>query len=149
MRAAGSKAAFFEVDYTYTLRFAELGLQAGAQQMHLLTAMGANAHSLVFYNRVKGQVETAVAKLGYPTLCIYQPSLLLGPRQESRPAEKLAQALLGPVRSIFGGPLAAYKPIEAVEVARAIAVHLLAPAPGVHRFPNDALLAAASSYHPV
>lgn len=87
MRQAGSKEAFFKVDFTYTVRFAELCQQQGVQKFLLVTALGADPTSAVFYNRVKGETEEKVAQYSFDELHIFRPSLLLGPRQESRLGE--------------------------------------------------------------
>ncbi|HEX5515133.1 MAG TPA: NAD(P)H-binding protein [Gammaproteobacteria bacterium] len=110
IKKAGSRERFREFDYSYPLQIARLGLQQGAQHFLLVSALGADAHSRIFYNRVKGELEEALLTLPYRSITIVRPSLLLGPRQELRPAEAIGQRLgfLLPER---------YKPIEATAVA--------------------------------
>lgn len=87
IKKAGSRERFREFDYGYPLQIARLGLQQGAQHFLLVSALGADARSRIFYNRVKGELEEAMVMLPYRSITIARPSLLLGPRQELRPAE--------------------------------------------------------------
>jgi len=117
---AGSREAFRRVDHDYPMAVAEALVEHGLEQIHLVTALGSNARSTFFYNRVKGEVERDMCSLGVAVTHCYRPSLLLGERSESRPAEALGQRLLGPVRHLRVGPLARWAPIEASAVARAM-----------------------------
>jgi uncharacterized protein YbjT (DUF2867 family) len=119
--AAGSQAAFRKVDYDYPLKIAEMGLAAGASQLLLVSAMGADPNARVFYSRVKGELEDAAAKLGFRTVIALRPSLLAGERSEVRAGERTALALLAPLRFLVP---AAYRPIDASAVASAM--HALA-----------------------
>jgi uncharacterized protein YbjT (DUF2867 family) len=116
-RQAGSKARFRRVDYEYVLAFARAAQRAGVKHFVVVTALGANPRSLMFYNRVKGELEQSLNALGFETLSIVRPSLLLGERNERRVAERL----FAPVARILPSR---YRAIEARTVARAI-VHLL------------------------
>lgn len=120
LRAAGSREAFRRVDLEYPRRLAEAAARSGAEHFLLVTAMGADPRSRVFYNRVKGEAEEAVRALPFAGVAILRPSLLLGERRESRPAEALAQRVLGPLRPLLAGPLRKYRPIHAGTVARAM-----------------------------
>ncbi len=121
IKAAGSQAAFRAVDFDANLAVARAALAAGARRAGLVSAMGADAKSRIFYNRVKGETEEALAQLPFDGLVIARPSLLVGDRealgQPVRPAEKVATAV-----SKFLGPLipAKYRPIAAADVARAL-----------------------------
>jgi uncharacterized protein YbjT (DUF2867 family) len=121
IKAAGSQAAFRAVDFDANLAVARAALSAGARRAGLVSAMGADAKSRIFYNRVKGEVEEALAQLPFDGLVIARPSLLAGDRealgQPARPAERVALAV-----SRFLGPLvpANYRPVAASAVARAL-----------------------------
>jgi uncharacterized protein YbjT (DUF2867 family) len=121
IKAAGSHAAFRSVDFDANLAAARAALAAGARRAGLVSAMGADAKSRIFYNRVKGEVEDALTQLPFEGLVIARPSLLAGDRaalgQPVRTAETVATAV-----SRFLGPLvpANYRPIAAAEVARAL-----------------------------
>lgn len=121
IKAAGSQDAFRAVDFDANLSGARAALAAGARRCGLVSAMGADAKSRVFYNRVKGETEEALARLQFEGLVIARPSLLLGDRgaldQPARTAERIATAasrLLGPLIP------ANYRPVAATVVARAL-----------------------------
>lgn len=121
IRNAGSQAAFLAVDFDANLAVARAARDAGAARIGVVSAMGADASSRIFYNRVKGQLEEALKLLDFDALVIARPSLLTGNRQAlgqpPRAGEKLAMiggALLGPLVP------ANYRPIAAASVARAI-----------------------------
>lgn len=120
MHKAGSKEAFYRVDYTYTLRLAEIARQNGAKQFLIVTALGAKRGSIFFYNRVKGELERALGGLGFASLVILRPSLLLGARKEKRKGEDIAKKAYKFLDTIFTGPLRKYAGIEAHIVARAM-----------------------------
>ena len=121
IKAAGSQPAFRAVDFDANLSAARAALAAGAKRAGLVSAMGADAKSRVFYNRVKGELEEALALLPFEGLVIARPSLLLGDRealgQPARSAERVATAV-----SRLLGPLipANYRPVAATNVARAL-----------------------------
>lgn len=87
MADAGSEAAFRRVDHDYPLQVGKLARQHGADAYVLNSAMGADATSHIFYNRVKGELETALAALDYPSLTLVRPGLIDGDRKQSRPGE--------------------------------------------------------------
>ncbi len=120
IRKAGSQEAFRKVDYAYPLELARVAVRHRASQFLLVTALGADPGSRIFYNRVKGEVEEAVKRLQFDGIHIFRPSLLVGKRAESRPAERLTVALAPLVSWAFVGPLRAYRPIKAERVARAM-----------------------------
>ena len=129
IRQAGSQEAFRLVDYGYPLALARLGIEQGVKHFLLVSALGADPHSRVFYNRVKGEVEQAIAGLSLPSLTIFQPSLLLGQRAQFRLGEELAKRLA----FLIPGK---YKPIQARDVAAAMVAGLKAPAPGITIIPS-------------
>lgn len=118
IKKAGGQQAFRAVDHDAVLAFASAAKKAGVQRFLVVTALGADARSRVFYNRVKGEAEQALQSLGFESLVILRPSLLLGERAESRPGERaaiVASRVLGPLLRPFGS-----RPIEARTVARAM-----------------------------
>ncbi|WNG49780.1 oxidoreductase [Archangium minus] len=137
IKKAGSQEAFRAVDHDAVLAFAKAAKRAGAQRFLVVTALGSNPRSRVFYNRVKGEVEEALKTVGFESLVILQPSLLLGERAERRPGEHaaiIASRVLAPLLR----PLAS-RPIEARTVARAMrALAHSAPA-GVRVVPSGEL----------
>ncbi len=120
MKKAGSKEAFYKVDYTYPLSIAKNALAHGASQFLIVTSMGAKEDSWVYYNKVKGEIEQAVRALSFKAAHIFRPSLLLGDREEERLGEDLAKPLMRKAAGLLVGPLQKYKPIEAQQVAHAM-----------------------------
>jgi uncharacterized protein YbjT (DUF2867 family) len=117
MKKAGSKEAFYKVDYRYPVEFGKLSLANGAKQFLLISALGANPTSSVFYNRVKGEVEQAIEHMGFTGCHIFRPSLLLGQREEKRILEDLGQKAFTWLSAVMVGPLRKYRAIEAKAVA--------------------------------
>jgi uncharacterized protein YbjT (DUF2867 family) len=93
IKKAGSQASFRRVDHDYPVAAGRLGLEQGAQHFLLVSALGANARSRIFYNRVKGDVEQAIRALPYRSVTIVRPSLLLGEREETRVGETIGKVL--------------------------------------------------------
>ena len=119
-REAGSKEAFVHADYTLVIDTALVGKKLGAQHMLVVSAMGANAHSPFFYNRVKGEMEEALIAQQWPRLTIARPSMLVGEREKKRAGE----TLLAPLFSLLPGNL---KSIDARDVAGALLAEALSP----------------------
>ena len=124
IRKAGSQPAFRRVDHDYVVTLARVARDRGAGHFLLVSSLGANPRTRVFYGRVKGEVEAAVQALGYPSVTIVRPSLLLGDRAEFRLGEALAKP--------FGALMPRrYRPVH----ARAVAATLIRAAregrPGV------------------
>ena len=101
MKAAGSKENFEKVDHAAIVAFAKIAKAHYANSFTLVSAMGASASSIFFYNKVKGRTEDDVKALGLRSLTIFRPSLLVGPRAEARPAEKIAAWTLIPLSRVL------------------------------------------------
>jgi uncharacterized protein YbjT (DUF2867 family) len=116
-RAAGSPEAFVKVDHIYVAELARLAAARGVLRFVLVSAVGADPGSPVFYNRVKGRAEAAVSEQPFKAVHILRPSLLLGERRETRPVEDWSKQLV-PFWSLFAwGPFSHYKPVAAETVA--------------------------------
>ncbi len=140
IKVAGSQEAFRTVDYAYPLAVARGALAHGARQFLFVTAMGADAHSKVFYSRVKGELESAVAGLGFHAAIAFRPSLLAGARVESRFGERLALAVLGPLPWLVPS---AYRPVADIAVARAMVSYGKRELAGFHVVPSAQIQAFA------
>ena len=117
MRQAGSKEAFKKVDYSYPVELAKIAKGHGALRYLLVSALGANKNSAIYYNRIKGEVEEAVAQVGFSSLHIFRPSLLVGDRKEVRAGEGAAKIFY----KIFGALIPnKYKAIDSLKVAKAM-----------------------------
>jgi uncharacterized protein YbjT (DUF2867 family) len=103
-----------------------------AKSFTLVSAMGANAGSIFFYNQIKGRTETDVKAIGLHSLIIFKPALLVGPRPELRLAEIIATRTLVPLSRLLPTRTRKYLITEAETLAmRMLAKGKAAPA-GVH-----------------
>ena len=129
---AGSQEAFRAVDHDLVLAFAERARALGARHLLVVSALGADAKSPVFYNRVKGEMEDALKAQAWPQLTLARPSLLLGPRNQFRLGERLA----APVMRWVPGKL---RGIDAAVLARALWRLALEEDDGVRTVESDQL----------
>jgi uncharacterized protein YbjT (DUF2867 family) len=125
IKAAGSQAGFKKVDLDYVVEFGKLAETVSAQKFLVVSSLGADANSTIFYSRIKGEMENELKKLKLPSLEIFQPSLLIGARTESRPGESFAQFLTPIINPFLQGLLKKYRPIKITDVARAICLRAL------------------------
>lgn len=137
LKKAGSKDAQRLVDVTYPLNVAKAAAENGVKGYGLVSAVGADAGSMMFYNRIKGELERDVQALGFERVRIARPSVLTGDRGESRPMEELGSAALGALRFIPG--LRKYRPIAGRVVARALIAAVEDPTPGVQMLEPERL----------
>jgi uncharacterized protein YbjT (DUF2867 family) len=137
---AGSQDAFRAVDFDAVVDVANAAKAAGARRCAVVSALGASAASPVFYNRVKGETEKALGKMGFERLVIARPSLLVGERAELgqpvRAGEVWGERITRPVRALIP---ARWRPIRAERVARAMASSLAQDGPAVEVLESDAL----------
>jgi len=89
IKTAKTKENQYLVDFTYQYEFAKAASENGVPTYILVSSMGANPKSSVFYSRIKGELETEVAKLKFKKLIIFRPSILDGDRKEKRSGEKI------------------------------------------------------------
>ena len=136
IRQAGSQEAFRTVDLVYAVTLAHLALAAGATRCFVVSAMGANPASHVFYSRVKGELEAELARLPFRTVVALRPSLLDGPRSEFRPGERAALALMKPLRPLVP---ARYRAVPAAMVAKALLAASRSAAEGRFVVESDAI----------
>ena len=129
MAAAGSQHAFRAIDHGAVLAPARAARRAGATRCGVVSAMGADPQSRIFYSRVKGEMERDLQALGFSTLVIARPSVLAGDRhalhQAPRRGEALSLAVLQWLRPLIP---ANYRPVAARDVARAL-VHAVRHGP--------------------
>lgn len=129
IREAGSKEAFRKVDFDYPLSLAQIAHKQGARQYLLVTAMGSDKTSSIFYNRVKGEIEEAVGQVGFASLHIFQPSMLMGLRKEKRAGEIAGKVVMTGLNFLIPKK---YKAIESIKVARAMMSIALKKMAGIH-----------------
>ncbi len=90
LKTAGSKDNQYRVDFTYQYEFAKAAAQNGVPAYVLVSSLGADPKSSVFYSRMKGELEEAVSKLNFGRILIFRPSILDGNRKEKRIMEKIS-----------------------------------------------------------
>ena len=132
IKQAGSEEAFRAVDHDMVVAFAKRAREMGARHLIVISAIGADPESSIFYNRVKGEMEQSLRAQDWPQLTIARPSLLIGERLEERPAEKIA----GLFSKLIPGK---YHGIEACELARALWRLALEDQQGVRVIESDEL----------
>ena len=134
IRQAGSQRAFREVDVAYPLAIARMALTAGATRCLFVSAMGAEADSRVFYNRIKGEAEAGLARLPFEAVYAFRPSLLAGDRAEFRAGERIGLAIARPLSFLIP---AKFRPVAAADVARAMLACAKRDRPGRFVVPSD------------
>ena len=129
----GSRDRFKAVDLGIPLTAARIAREHGARHFLLVSALGASVDSRFFYNRVKGELEDELRTLGYRSVTILRPSLLLGDREQRRPGEELAKrfAFLVPGK---------YRPVHARDVAAALVRSAKEDVPGLHILESDEIV---------
>lgn len=120
IRKAGSEEAFRAVDHGHTLAFARWARKQGARHFLFVSSVAADLKSPNFYLRVKAETERDLEAIGFEWLDIFQPSFLLGPRQESRPGERVGRAVVQGLQFLLAGPLERYRGVHASAVAQAM-----------------------------
>jgi uncharacterized protein YbjT (DUF2867 family) len=146
IKIAGSEAAFRHVDFDFVVNVARGATTAGATRLAVVSALGADPTSRIFYSRVKGEMEIAIMQLDYQSVVIAQPSLLLGDRaalgQPPRSTEIWAARLLAPLGWIMPKSV---RPIPARTVASSLVAAVLDAKPGVRVLRSGAMQEMAHS----
>jgi len=134
LRTAGSPEAFRIVDHDHVVAFARAAYKAGVRRFVLNSSVAADPKSKRLYLRVKGEVEAELAKIGFASLDILQPSLLLGLRKEVRPLELLGLVISPLVNLMLLGKAQRYRGISGATVATAMASLIRSQRKGVTRY---------------
>lgn len=117
IKKAGSQTAFRKVDYDYIVETAKIALANGTKKIAVVSSMGADKDSTIFYNKIKGETEAALQKLNYEACYILRPSLLMGTRDELRMGELVGKLVM----TVFSFAIPKkYKGIEGKQVAKAM-----------------------------
>lgn len=132
IRDAGSREEFRRVDHDLPLDAARIALARGAGHFLLVSAIGANAASRVFYNRVKGEVERALLALPFRATTIVRPSLLVGERERKRAGEEIGRYL----GALIPGR---YRPVRARDVARVLVEQAASDRTGVRIIESETI----------
>lgn len=114
------KKDYYQIDHDYPVLAAKSAKENGAKTVLLVSSIGADAKSNVFYTRTKGETERDIISLGLEHTCILRPSMILGDRKEKRPLEKVLKGIWCVINPLFMGKLNKYKGIEAKHIAQAM-----------------------------
>lgn len=134
IRRAGSQAEFRAVDVGAVVAFARAARAAGARRFVVISSVGANPESRNFYLRTKGEMEGQLESLGFESLDILQPSMLLGWRAEMRPLELLGVIFMPLINPLLAGKYQVYRGIAARTVAQAMLGATRSGRRGVQRY---------------
>lgn len=129
IKKSGSKSEFEKIDYELPLMAAKLARKNNVPSFIVVSALGASVNSNFFYSRVKGKLEEALKSLKFEKLHIVRPSIIIGKRQERRPAEALAMIGFKLLKPIFMGPLKKYEGSDVLEIAKTMAFLAKSEAP--------------------
>ena len=131
-KVKGDKNAYRKVDYDIPLNSGHAAIENGCKNYLLVSAVGANKNSQNFYLQLKGSVEEALSKLPFQSVHFFRPSLLLGDRKEFRAGEKIAKGSMKLFSFFLVGGLKRYKPVESLDVAKAMVAISKRTTSGVH-----------------
>jgi uncharacterized protein YbjT (DUF2867 family) len=112
------KKLYYQIDHDYPVLAAKLAKENGAKTVFLVSAIGANAKSSIFYTKMKGETEQDIINLNLDHTYIFRPSMILGDRKESRPLEKVFIGIFKLINPLFMGGMNKYKGIEAADIAK-------------------------------
>jgi len=147
-KVKGDRQAYLKIDFDIPVKTARLCKELGIDRMAVVSAVGANSKSRSFYLKLKGHVEDAISLEPIASIHFFQPSILLGNRQEKRPMEKFAQRLMRFAQPVMQGGWRKYRAIEGLEVAQAMVQSVKLGLPGIHRYTYTDIQKLAASYQP-
>jgi len=140
IRKAGSKKEFRFVDFDLPVLFAKWAEQNNCDTFSLVSSIGADSNSKIFYNKTKGEVEEEIRNLSFSKTQIFRPSLILGKRNEFRPGELLGKGIFTLLSPLIVGTLKKYKAIHARDIAQGMVGHLSKNQYGVKVFESDEIM---------
>lgn len=129
LKKAGSKNEFMKIDHDLTFKISKIAKEEGCRTMILISSIGANYESKIFYSKVKGLLEISLKEIGFEELHILRPSLLLGKRTEDRPVENISKCIIGHLSFFIPKK---YKPIHARIIAKKIKFIIMEKKSGIH-----------------
>ncbi|MGM9927241.1 MAG: oxidoreductase [Bacillus sp. (in: firmicutes)] len=146
IKKAKTKKEMFKVDVEYPIAVAELAKEQGAKGFYIVSAIGADKDSSVFYLKMKGQLETHIQKISYEQVGIFRPSLLLGEREEFRLGEKMGGMIATLFSPLMTGSLKKYRAIKGETVAKAMYMLAQKDKKGIHIISSEEI---ETMVHPV
>ncbi|MDD2476597.1 MAG: NAD(P)H-binding protein [Dysgonamonadaceae bacterium] len=115
-----NKEEYYQVDHDYPVLASKYAKENGAKSIFIVSAIGADINSTVFYTKMKGEVERDIIALDFEHTHIFQPSMIMGNRKENRPLEKIAIKIFRLINPLFGDKLNRFRSIEGKDVAKAM-----------------------------
>jgi len=112
------KKGLYKVDFDYVKTTAKLCKANNTPKFSVVSSNGANAKSVFFYMRTKGQMEEAIKNAGIKQVSIVRPSLITGQREESRISESAGYYLYKIFQPFMIGKFRKLRPISAEKIAR-------------------------------
>ena len=137
IKTAGTKEKFRYVDEVLPIRFADWAKKNKVNSFSIVTAMGANEQSSIFYNRIKGTVERKLIEIGFPILAIFRPSILMGKRKDFRIGEIIGKLFMKLLSPLMIGPMRKYAPIYGKKVAQTMVNVISNSQNGIHIIKSD------------
>lgn len=131
------KKLYYQIDHDYPVKAAAITKENGATAYFLVSSIGADEHSSVFYTRTKGETERDIIALDFERTHIFRPSALTGDRAEKRTLEKVSGKIIKGINGLFRGSWTKYRSIDGQEVARAMNSIAANNIPGVHYYHWD------------
>jgi uncharacterized protein YbjT (DUF2867 family) len=147
MKKAGSKEAFYAVDHDLIFNIAKTGSLQNMSQLIVVSSIGADSRSLIYYLKVKGELEDDVKRLPFWGVHIMRPSVLLGPREEKRLAENLAGRFSKGLQYFSGSIIGDLAPVEADDVAKAMVQAAQGLKQGTHVHHGSEIVQLAKLYN--
>jgi uncharacterized protein YbjT (DUF2867 family) len=144
IKKAGSKNAFKAIDLELPIYLAKELNDKGCNTVSIISAMGANASSSIFYNSVKGQMEEAIKQININSLSILRPSIIAGQRNEKRFGEKIGLVVMKVMNPLLMGSLKNYKSIKASDIAKALVNSVIIQKSGATVYLSDEIKKLAS-----
>lgn len=140
-KVKGNKALYRSIDFDIPVHAARLGKETGCDSFVYMSSIGADSKSKNFYLQLKGETEKALQTVGFRSLYIMRPSLLIGERKEFRLAEKLSAVIMSPLSFLIP---AKYRPVKSTTVAKAMINAAKENKPGISILENKAIQEAGS-----
>lgn len=139
-KVKGDKQAYRKVDFDIPVSAARFCKETQCFNFIFVSSIGANANSSNFYLKLKGETEDAIRAINVPSTSAFRPSMLLGDRQEKRTGEKIMQSVMKSISFIMKGKMQKYKPVDAVDVAKAMILAAKTPIFGFNIYEYDGIM---------
>lgn len=146
MKIAGGQAAFIAVDKDLPLGIARWAKDLGVPTYGIISAMGADPGSRIFYSRVKGEVEQELVAMRFASLALFQPGILMGPRLRKRLGEVIGIGMAKAIGPLLPGRLKDFRAMPHDRLAKALVNTALSPVPGIHRYRYSGILQLAGAW---